>query len=79
MVFRDPKTSLAWAAAILVGALALNVALVAVVLSACVLAPARTQDQDCDRAKDWMSANAAWVTPVTAIVFGPWRQIFRIP
>jgi hypothetical protein len=79
VVFRDPKTSLAWAAAILVSALGLNVALVAVVLSACVLSPSKTHDTDCDRAKEWMAANAGWVTPVTAIVFGPWRQIFRIP
>ena len=79
MVFRDPKASLAWAAAILVSALGLNVAMVGVVLSLCVLSPNRTHDEDCERAKEWMASNAAWITPVTAIVFGPWRQIFRIP
>jgi hypothetical protein len=79
VVFRDPKASLAWAAAILVSALGLNLALVAVVLSACVLSPTKTQDADCERAKEWMASNASWVTPVTVAVFGPWRRIFGIP
>ena len=79
MVFRDPKESLAWAAAILVAALAANIVMVGAVLTLCVTSPGQTHDEDCERAKEWMVSNAAWVTPVTAIVFGPWRQIFRVP
>lgn len=79
MVFKDPKDALAWSAAVVAGALALNLSLAAFMLSACVVLPARTEDHDCERVRDWARENASWTVPVSAIVFGPWRQIFRIP
>jgi hypothetical protein len=79
MVFRNPKDALAWSAAVIAGSLALNLALVAVALTACVLSPGRTMAEGCDRAEHWMNHNAAWIIPVSVTVFGPFRQIFRSP